>query len=105
MAIIVNLKDSGGIECTCEGCSSWLEHWELCKEVNAIYCRACITKTNLQGTHVKRPDSTEQYIVPLCYTCSEKEGELDIWSYKELASATCFHPVKHTLKPERESKP
>ena len=91
MARIINIKNETHKECTCEGSSSWLEHWEIRKDVMATYCRACSEKNNLLGAHVINPykiDGTT-YIIPLCTNCFEQEGELNVWSHEELVTDIC----------------
>jgi hypothetical protein len=90
MATIINLQNADGRECTCDGSTSWLEHWEIRKGVTAIYCRACLNQKDLVGTHVKKSESPNEglFIVPCCEICFQKE-ELNVWSYNELVPAEC----------------
>jgi len=62
------------------------------KGLTAIFCRACSTKGDLRGALVLKSEPTEKdfYVVPFCYACYEKDGELSIWSYDELVPAVCI---------------
>jgi len=92
MAIVINLKEGNNQKCICEGSSGWLEHWEIYKGLTAIYCRACLTKTDLKRALVVKSEPTDKdiYVVPFCSVCYEKEGEISIWSYNELVPAVCI---------------
>jgi len=102
MAVVINIKKADNIKCTCEGSNSWLDHWELRKGKSAIYCRSCMAKSRLIGKHVVKRGSKEEYIIPFCRICSQREDEINIWSYDELVSAVCITPDKPKLK---ENKP
>lgn len=82
---------------TCS-CSSWIVHWNQNRYPSrsnvAGFCRACNTKfepSDLVGGHVLKVSSSDQnrYIVPLCYSCNNKdpfEFEVDL---VDMISANC----------------
>lgn len=79
-------------------CDSWINHWDKNKYPDgskwAGFCRACGNKfehSDLVGGHVIKTNSsdTNRYIVPLCYSCNNKEPfEFDVNS-SDLISANC----------------
>lgn len=69
--------------------TSWLNYWEVEVEYflrpnTYYYCPACryeFLKENLNGCHVRKVNDLldrRWYIVPLCDSCNQRDGILDI---------------------------
>lgn len=66
----------------------WRDYWESRfgyeLEEGVMYeCPACgngVTKEHIDGCHVQKVNSIDKswYIVPLCDSCNQKTGELDV---------------------------
>lgn len=63
---------------------TWLEGWMRVKGVNSIvscsnFTCICSNMLDLVGAHVKKLDSNEHYIVPLCKSCNNKSSNEIFW--------------------------
>ena len=69
---------------------SWRNFWEIRTGITIgdyYTCPACgekVKKENVDGCHVQKSRSTDNdwYIAPLCDSCNQKKGELDIGDTK-----------------------
>ncbi len=91
MTWVTIVKDVNFPNCTCVGSHNWLEHWELFKNIECMFCRACSQKATLKGVHVLEAETNDliQYIVPLCNSCSKNDSMFTVWSSNELVPAIC----------------
>jgi hypothetical protein len=89
-------------------CGSWLEHWKKYSGQTLACCvEATCTGKDLVGSHVQKvnPADTDWYIIPLCRTHGEMQGEIEISDNYRLVYAdpmdTCER-VRHdsTLLPQ-----
>lgn len=69
---------------SCSTCGSWLHHWEKLSGKRADECSACTQKATVGG-HVKKLDSCETYITPLCDSCNKRTDEFN--AFEVLVSA------------------
>ena len=71
-------------------CHSWIDHYEenYGSKVRDHFCSVlhCANMGDLVGGHVKKLDSGEHYIVPICKSCNNKRGE-------ELEIMTSYRPL------------
>jgi hypothetical protein len=111
MARIKNMKFIVEGLCTC---GSWMEHWKkysgqtlaCCVEVNC-------TGKDLVGSHVQKSSAdSDWYILPLCKTHSEMQGEIEVSDNYRLVSAdpmeTCErvrHDPNHRPPPPLSESP
>lgn len=72
------------------GYSSWLDYWiaqpttALFKGCSNIHCEHYAkddNKTQINGSHVKRVDDGEKYIIPLCNACNNYENKDEMTVY------------------------
>lgn len=87
---ITNVKGTAGLTCSC---GSWLDHWKNFSGQPVSYCSEikCLNK-QLVGAHVRKAGllgavDPSVYIVPLCDTHNQTEGEIEISDATALVSA------------------
>jgi hypothetical protein len=83
--LIVNLGGTSELTCVC---GSWLDHW---KKFSAQTVRRCTVKkcsgSELVGAHVRLAGTNDPAICPICKSCNNQTGFLDVEDNVVLVSA------------------
>jgi len=92
---VKNLNGTSDKDRKCS-CKSWLDHWNknryLNKAYKAGYCRACKSRENLVGGHVKKVQHSDckEYIVPICSRCNnQKDKTFEVNEHDLIRAVEC----------------